>query len=341
MNQAQKMARRLFESKVAIHAIFIVSFLFLFCLPAFFNGLPVIKIIKVPIYGTFLLMCLYAGRWCCRRWLLTNKFGQFILYGSVSILILCMIGIAGLRLLTYNHILAIVITVLGFAILFFFLGLFLSITRTTILRQLSEASIIQQQKESEIQFLRSQLSPHFLFNILNNLYGLSITQHKKIPDLLLKLSDLLRYSIYDTKQDFVPLHDELEYIENYIELEKTRMGDRLLLNTNIQKTNIEAITIAPMLLIVFVENAFKHSKNTFNHNIWVNIDLQIIDDDLLFTIRNSCGEEKKETNRINEESGMGLSVTLKRLDLLYPGRYFLDKTRVNGYYEVKLQLKVK
>lgn len=241
--------------------------------------------------------------------------------------------------MTNNRIITISIMVISFVILFFSFGLFLSMTRTTVLRQLREANIRQQQKESELQLLRSQLSPHFLFNVLNNLYGLSITQHQKIPALLLKLSDLLRYSVYDTKQDFVSLKNELAYIENYIELEKFRIGDRLLLEVNIEKINIEAIRIAPMLLIVFIENAFKHSKNTYNEHISIKIDLQIINNAILFTVKNSCGDEINERDR-SEGSGIGFTNTLKRLELLYAGRYFLEKAKENGYYQVKLQLKL-
>ena len=90
------------------------------------------------------------------------------------------------------------------------------------------------------------------------MYGLSLANDNKVPGLLLKLSDLLRYSIYDTRKEYVPLTNELAYIDNYIELEKIRIGYKLSFVSDIQKTNIEGINIAPMLLIVFIENAFKH-----------------------------------------------------------------------------------
>ena len=203
-----------------------------------------------------------------------------------------------------------------------------------------EAMITQQHRESELQLLRSQLSPHFLFNVLNNLYGLSLANDNKVPGLLLKLSDLLRYSIYDTRKEYVPLMNELAYIENYIELEKIRIGDKLSFVSDIQKTNIEDIDIAPMLLIVFIENAFKHSKNTVLPEIQIETSLEIIDDILIFTVRNSYSDAASEYSS-NESPGIGLAVTLKRLELLYPGKYTLEKTKENGYYHVKLQLKIK
>jgi two-component system, LytTR family, sensor kinase len=271
---------------------------------------------------------------------MSSRFIQFALYSTISILIFFTIGFTGIKLFSKNQSPAVVITVLGFVISFFLFGTFLSITRTTILRQIQEAKIIQQHRESELQLLRSQLSPHFLFNVLNNLYGLSIRQDNKVPGLLLKLSDLLRYSIYDTGKEYVPLTKELSYIDNYIELEKTRIGAKLSFVSDIKRTDIEGVNIAPMLLIVFVENAFKHSKNTLLPEIKIETSLQIIDDILIFMVKNSYSDKTPE-NKSREVQGIGLSVTLKRLELIYPGKYTLEKIKENGYYQVKLQLKIK
>jgi two-component system, LytTR family, sensor kinase len=236
--------------------------------------------------------------------------------------------------------LVMVITISGLVIIFFLFGSLLSIGRATIIRQIKESQIAQQQRESELQLLRSQLSPHFLFNILNSLYGLSMAHDNKVPGLLLKLSDLLRYSIYYTQNEFVPLASELAYIDNYIELEKIRIGEKLSFISNIQKENIESIQIAPMLFIVFVENAFTHSKKSLLPTIQIEIGLRIIDDKLIFTVTNSYADATSEY-RNNETPGIGLSLTIKRLELLYPGKYSLEKTSENGYYKVKLQLIIK
>jgi LytS/YehU family sensor histidine kinase len=209
-----------------------------------------------------------------------------------------------------------------------------------VLKQIREVTIVKHQRESELQLLRSQLSPHFLFNVLNNLYGLAIRQDQKVPGMILKLSDLLRYSLYDTNHDFVQLTDELDYIANYMELESTRIGEHLLLESNIQKTNLGGIKIAPMLLIVFVENAFKHSKDTLQRDIQIKVGLRVSEDNLVFEVRNSFSDAKAK-QKTAEDSGIGLAVTMKRLELLYPGRYSLDTSKENGYYTVKLQLKIK
>lgn len=303
-------------------------------------GLPFQRFFRVFLFSIFVLMCIYAGRWNSRRWLLSNKLIHLALYSAATIIVFNVIGIIGIRLLSNKVNLAAVITMSGIVIIFFSLGVLLSIGRATIMRQMREALITQQHRESELQLLRSQLSPHFLFNVLNNLYGLSLANDNKVPGLLLKLSDLLRYSIYDTRKEYVPLLNELSYIDNYIELEKIRIGDKLSFVSKIQKTNIDGINIAPMLLIVFIENAFKHSKNTVLPDIQIETGLEVIDDMLIFTVRNSYSGAASEYSS-NESPGIGLAVTLKRLELLYPGEYTLERTKENGYYQVKLQLKIK
>jgi LytS/YehU family sensor histidine kinase len=213
-------------------------------------------------------------------------------------------------------------------------------SRTLVKQKLIEARAIQQQKESELNLLLSQLRPHFLFNTLNNLYGLSITQYEKLPGLLLRLSDLLRYSVYETSKSLVLLKDEMAYINNYIELEKLRIGDKLKLNVSLDTADTN-VKIAPMLLIVFVENAFKHSKNTVDHSSYINLNMRVAADEIFFTIRNSFVEQKEEPTDIAGHSGLGLAHTIKRLEMLYPGEHVLTQSKENNFYTVELRLKVK
>ena len=220
-------------------------------------------------------------------------------------------------------------------------GMLIKLVRTISADKLKQAENAAAQSKSELHLLQSQLSPHFLFNTLNNLYGLSITQHERIPPLLLKLSDLLRYSVYEANEIFVPLKDELVYIDNYIEFEKIRLGDRLVLTTNIENVDNKEIKIAPMLLIVFIENAFKHSKNTADTNIYINIDLKIWENLILFSIKNSHKKQKEEDRIMDKHSGFGLTSVNKRLELLYPGEHELTVQNEETVYNVVLRLKVK
>jgi LytS/YehU family sensor histidine kinase len=312
----------------------------MFCLPSLIVVLPATKVLRVFLNGIFLLICLYSGRLCCRKWLLSSEFRKFVAWSGVGIVVLCGAGIGGSLLLTSNGIIAIILTVSFVAVLFFSLGVFFSITRTTILRQLHDAQIIQKQKESELQLLKSQLSPHFLFNVLNNLYGISLRQGDKVSPMLLKLSSLLRYSLYDTNKTFVPLPDELNCIENYIELEKMRIGDRLLLDVHISKQNIDEAVIPPMLLMTFIENAFKHSKDTSHKKIIIKICFQLVDDLVELTVKNNMSDEIKSLVQA-DHSGIGLSVTKKRLDLLYGDKHSLKVFAEDGYYTTCLKIKAK
>ncbi len=324
-----------------IHLAFIFLFLATFCLPSLIIGLPGAKLFRVVLYGIFLLFCIYLGRWGCKKWLLSNEYQKFIVFSCIAVLVLAVTGILGSMLLTNNSVIAISITVLFAVVLFFSLGSFFSITRTTILRQLNEARIAQEQKEGELRLLKSQLSPHFLFNVLNSLYGLSLKRDDKVPYMILKLSGLLRYSLYDTGNHFVSLQSELDCIEDYIELEKMRIGARLLLDVNLSREKINDVLIAPMLLMVFVENAFKHSTNTKQRDVVIKIDFRLVDDWIALIVKNNMPGEEKQTAPMNNSFGIGLSVTKKRLELLYQNKYSLETSGENGFYETNLKIKVK
>lgn len=220
-------------------------------------------------------------------------------------------------------------------------GVMIKVMHAVTQNQLTEAKSQAAHSQSELNLLQSQLSPHFLFNTLNNLYGLSITDHQKIPPLLLKLSELLRYSVYDASEIYVPLRNEMAYIKNYIEFEKIRIGDRLVLSTDLEEMIDPEVKIAPMLLIIFIENAFKHSKNTASPEIFVSISLKTWGNSILFSVRNSYGREEEENNMLNRSGGVGLPNVNKRLALLYPNAHELNVRNDELFYTVELQLKMK
>lgn len=230
---------------------------------------------------------------------------------------------------------------LPFAVCSLAVGMLIKIVRAYTQNRLREAEAEAAQNKSELHLLQSQLSPHFLFNTLNNLYGLSLTEHEKIPPLLLKLSDLLRYTVYEATEVFVPLKDELNYIGNYIAFEQIRLGDRLVLNMDIEPVTSADIKIAPMLLIVFIENAFKHSRNSAAQQISITISLKLWGNLILFSVKNSQSSEKEDRSQMDKHSGFGLASVTKRLDLLYPGEHQLAIDNADELYTVMLQLKKK
>ena len=229
--------------------------------------------------------------------------------------------------------------VLFFSIAFFIfgvaVGMFIKLIRTRIHNQLQIAETSAAHNKSELQLLQSQLSPHFLFNTLNNLYGLSITEHEKLPTLLLKLSELLRYSVYEAKELYVPMKEELSYLKNYIDFEKLRIGERLDLKLDLEEMDNLSHKIAPMMLIVFVENAFKHAKNTHDETIFVEISLKSWGQSLLFLVKNSYDPNEKKQIK---NSGFGLENVKKRLELLYPNSHDLQINEVDNSFEIMLRI---
>lgn len=226
--------------------------------------------------------------------------------------------------------------VLPFNVFFFALVTFLKLGKDYYFKQQQMAVEKQRRIELELEFLKSQISPHFLFNTMNNLYGLSVVKSDKFPPLMLQLSDLLRYSLYETNQTFVPLEKEINYIKNYIDLEKIRIGDKLELSVNINEANNSNAKIAPIILIVFVENAFKHSRNILNEKIKISFDLKVENEWIFFIAKNNFSIQEKDKN-----SGIGLENIKKRLEYLYPNQYLLTIDTADNIYTSIIKLKVK
>ena len=199
----------------------------------------------------------------------------------------------------------------------------------------AQAAMVQ--SRSELQLLQSQLSPHFLFNTLNNIYGLSLTETERVPPLLLKLSELLRYSVYDVKDIFAPLQSEVDYIRNYVEFERLRLGERLVLKMEMDDPFNPECKIPPLMLIVFVENAFKHSRSIGNEIIRIDMSLRKREDQIEFSISNSCTGESVAGPE--KHSGFGLDSVSRRLNLLYAGKHVLRIDKKESMYVVHLELR--
>jgi len=293
------------------------------------------------IGAVFFVMSLYLGRWLCVRWYLSHQYLRF----TIVALALCLtMLIVWWMLVKYLFIHGVSFVELSINSAPFFIlgqaaGLIVKFTRATMQRQVKEALQAAEQRSSELHLLQSQLSPHFLFNTLNNMYSLSITRHDRLPDLLLKLSELLRYSVYDSKQHFVLLSEELAYINNYLAFEKMRISDRLDLRLAIDTSFDASVRVAPMILVVFVENAFKHARNTWSEKIQINLSLHVDQGYIIFTVKNSHAPALKRTQ--NVQTGIGMSNTMKRLELLYDNEFTLSKVEDECWYEVVLHLKIK
>lgn len=184
-------------------------------------------------------------------------------------------------------------------------------------------------KEAKLKLLQGQLHPHFLFNMLNNLYGLCIEKSSATPNVILQLSALLDYMLYECDKTKVPLINEVEFIQNYIELERLRHDERLNVSFEIDciPNNVE---IAPLLLFSFVENAFKHGVNKNTEGAFVYINLSVSKGVLNFSIRNSL----PPFSHRKSNGGIGLKNVTDRLNLIYPNRYKLDIRIENNMFNV-------
>jgi hypothetical protein len=194
----------------------------------------------------------------------------------------------------------------------------------------------QRQLVAEVNNLKSQIAPHFLFNTLNNLYGLSVHQPDKLPQLLLRLSQLLRHSLYETQKPLVPLTDEINVLKSYIELERLRLEDDLKFEFVNGVSEGSGYMIAPLILIVFMENAFKHAKSVQSAAVDIYIKTTLEKNWFTLTVRNNYNKENRASL-----NGIGLTNVTRRLEVLYPDRkHQLSIIKDDIYYTVNLQLEL-
>ena len=196
----------------------------------------------------------------------------------------------------------------------------------------------KKRRENELLHLKAQLNPHFLFNTLNNLYGLSVAESKKLPGLMLRLSELLRYSLYDTNQGYVPLKKELEYIANYVELESIRLSDKTDIKMEVSGSYTDRY-IAPLLLIIFIENAFKHVSHAMGQQSYVHILFRLNNKLLQLDVKNSIDPDYTSVKSESKE-GLGLNNVKQRLDLIYPQKYSFSTIRENDCFNIKLEIEL-
>ncbi len=216
-------------------------------------------------------------------------------------------------------------------LIFLFLSAVLKFTADWFLNERIQRDLENQRLTAELAFLKSQINPHFLFNSLNSIYSLAYQRSETTPEAILKLSEIMRYMLYECNDNKVGLDKELQYLHNYIDLQKIRFGNKAFIDFKVQG-NIGQQQIVPLLLIAFIENAFKHGvANNPATPIRLLIDVQ--DAHLHFYIQN-----KKHTNNRDDAGGIGLNNVKRRLDLLYPGKYNLDIRDDAAAYTVELSL---
>jgi sensor histidine kinase YesM len=187
---------------------------------------------------------------------------------------------------------------------------------------------------SELSFLKAQINPHFFFNTLNNIYVLTAVDPKVAGEAIHQLSGMMRYLLYDTQKGDNMLSQEISFVKNYISLMKLRLTDVVKIKIDIP-ANLQDMTLAPMIFLPFVENAFKHGVSA-THQSYINIIIFQKDKVLELTVINSIIKDKSTS--LDNNSGIGLVNTRRRLELLYPGKYKLDISELNAASEFTVHL---
>lgn len=193
--------------------------------------------------------------------------------------------------------------------------------------------------QSELKFLKSQINPHFLFNTLNSLYALTLKKSDLAPEIVLRLSEMMRYMLYECNEKQVPLEKEVNYLINYLELEKLRHGTKFKVELSING-NVKNQKIAPLMFIPFIENCFKHGLNTQISEGYVHIALHALAEEVDVIIENSKGPIMPSSTD-KKSGGIGLVNVKRRLELLYPNQYELNISDNPDNYKIELKLNLK
>jgi two-component system sensor histidine kinase AlgZ len=216
---------------------------------------------------------------------------------------------------------------------FYFPLLFILIARWVFKQTKSILALKNENAKTELLHLKSQVNPHFFFNMLNNLYGLVGTDAKKAQDLILKLSDMMRYSIYEGEKELVSLEEEMEYLKNYIELHKMRY--RKEIDVKFEAEIEDDYKVMPLLFIILLENAFKHGVENLSKDAYVYINIKAKDNKVFFEIENNFDQTLPE-----ESKGIGLKNLKRRLELVYPKKHTLSFSTNENVYKAQLTLQL-
>lgn len=218
------------------------------------------------------------------------------------------------------------------------IGTVSTIVKEWLTQQRTQRDLEKRNLQSELSFLKSQINPHFLFNTLNSLYALTLKKSDQAPEIVLRLSEMMRYMLYECNNKVVPLDREIQYIQNYLALERIRYGTNARIEFQYIGEEAKNYQVAPLLFIPFLENAFKHGLGHQLSGGFVEILLSVEDDNIDFFIQNSKSEKK---TALYYKGGIGLKNIKRRLELIYPNDYDLSMNDMDESYSVNLQINIK
>ncbi|TKG96958.1 hypothetical protein EYV94_00590 [Puteibacter caeruleilacunae] len=202
-------------------------------------------------------------------------------------------------------------------------------------KELEILKLAELNKETKLSELKRQLNPHFLFNALSNIYSIAYLGDKETPNKIMQLSKMLRYVIYDTDVESVSLLKEIDYLKDYIDFQRFKIKRDQQIEFTYEECDT-ALTIAPLLLLPFIENAFKHSQVAIEPDAWVSIGISTVNDEIIFHVKNTISNQAPM--EILNNSGIGLENIKNRLELIYPGKYQLE---INDQTPFSIDLRIK
>jgi len=326
-------------SKEVIFQVLLHIVLFLFF--SFDRNQPQIQEFKIVAFINYALGALVINYVLLPHFFYRKKYLQFFLYVAIMVAVIIAVEELVLEQIYYpdtrgKHFPGVIYSLLDVMPVITILAGF-KFAWDASKKQLEVEQLRSSVQESELQFLKSQINPHFLFNNLNNLYSYAIEQSPKTPNIILELSSVLRYMLYDCKEKYVPLTKEIEHLKNFTKLNELQIEERgkVTFNTENIKTGYQ---IAPLILTVFIENAFKHSTASQSKDIFIDIDVKVSDKGVLdFECRNSF---QPATNTDSLSKGIGLENVKKRLQLLYPNANELHIQDIQNVYYVHLKMQL-
>lgn len=204
--------------------------------------------------------------------------------------------------------------------------------------QRERAALEKQNIQSELRFLKSQINPHFLFNTLNSIYALTLKKSDNAPEIVVKLSEMLRYMLYECNEKLVPLTKEVNYVKNYLALEQLRHGGKIDIDFTLEG-EVDGQMLAPLLFVPFLENSFKHGASRTIKDGYVRVHMRVIDQDQIqFEVENNKPDTIPMANHELKSGGIGLANLDRRLNILYPSKHKLTIKDSPNVYRVILDL---
>lgn len=327
-------------NKVLVHLLFWVIIVFYFAWGFGFDSNPKVAFLNAAFFlPGFILMVYSLLYFLVPRYLIQRKYFKFFL-GLILVLVACTTYgmLAQVTLMTNDKMKGFDIRT-GRAILPFLniAGIALSIKLLGYWFKQKQQTLEAQQQATlaELQLLKSQLHPHFLFNTLNNLYYHTLSQSPTAPEIVLKLSNVLRFIIYESNSTKISLTKEINLLQHYIALEKLRYGDRLDMSMVING-DLARFQIAPLLLLPFLENAFKHGASKQIDLCWISFNLTMNDSIMNFKLVNSFDADNN--NKSHKIGGLGLQNVKRRLELLYHDKYYFETIMTDEIFIVVLDI---